>query len=236
MTIGSICLQPVGWAKRSVPTRPHHPASPALFAKRSLNVARIAAPIDRENPFRDETVEGAMRPLAHPRHEPMFHRVEMDVVHVAFQIGVVADGMLPIATLPQPTFSLRGFARRAARLLGQSSRETCLQDAPTRRVIGITCWHRPNCMQMVRQNTNRDRLERITRLDHPIDPAQFINVLYQQIARSVSERDREKEHTAFDFGATISGHRGIPLAAIRGAGTKRWARFALPTLQSGAAA
>ncbi len=48
------------------------------------------------------------------RDVAVLHRIEVDVVQVGGEIPVVADGVLPIATLPYPWLALR----RAA--VGQS--------------------------------------------------------------------------------------------------------------------
>ena len=41
-----------------------------------------------------------MRPLGNFGYISMLHGIEVDIVHMALQIGVVADGVLPIAALP----------------------------------------------------------------------------------------------------------------------------------------
>ena len=40
-------------------------------------------------------METAMRPVAHARHKPVLDRIEMDVIDVALEIGVVTNGVLP---------------------------------------------------------------------------------------------------------------------------------------------
>ena len=42
-----------------------------------------------------------MRPVADVRDKPMFHGIEMNVIHVPLEILFVADRMFPKAPLPQ---------------------------------------------------------------------------------------------------------------------------------------
>ena len=48
----------------------------------------------------------AMWPIGYARDMSMFHRIEMNVIDMAFKIGVGANGMLPIAALPDSFFPL----------------------------------------------------------------------------------------------------------------------------------
>jgi hypothetical protein len=43
----------------------------------------------------------------------MFHRIVMDVINVPLEIGIVTNGVLPIAALPDAFFPLRDFAYRS---------------------------------------------------------------------------------------------------------------------------
>jgi hypothetical protein len=61
---------------------------------------------------------------------------------------------------------------------------------------------------MIRQDTDRDRLKRAALLNRSIDTSQTINVLHQQVVRSLGENDREEKYTPFDLGSDVSGHGG----------------------------
>jgi len=50
--------------------------------------------------LRNMPMETAERPVGDASHQPVFHRVVMDVIDVPFEIDVVADGMLPTTALP----------------------------------------------------------------------------------------------------------------------------------------
>ena len=45
-------------------------------------------------------MKAAMRPVDDPADMTMLHWIEVNIVDVPFEIGVVADRMFPIAALP----------------------------------------------------------------------------------------------------------------------------------------
>jgi hypothetical protein len=59
-----------------------------------------AAPIPRQHSTSDIAVKAAMRPIANLKCMSVLHGIEVNIVDMALQIGIVANGMLPIATLP----------------------------------------------------------------------------------------------------------------------------------------
>ena len=80
------------------------------LAKCNAVYRNIAGPILRINATLDHAMKGRMRPVAHPRHETMLDRVDMDVVDMPREIGLVTGGALPIAPLPDATFAFGGTA------------------------------------------------------------------------------------------------------------------------------
>lgn len=82
----------------------------ARLTEFSLIVPNVAAPVFRQNSVPHVAMKRGVRPVAHPRDQTVLHRVEMNVIHVPFEIAFVANGVFPEAALPQ-----RGFAVRAAR-------------------------------------------------------------------------------------------------------------------------
>ena len=82
-------------------------------------------------------------------------------------------------------------------------------------------------MQVIGQDTDRDRLKWTSLLYRPVNLTQAINLIYQQVARSLSKNDREEEHVA--LGATVLRHDALYHAR------RWWARgevAPLPTLRS----
>ena len=46
-----------------------------------------------------------MRPIPDPRQQPVLDRVDVDVVDMTSEVVLVANGVLPIAPLPDAAFS-----------------------------------------------------------------------------------------------------------------------------------
>ncbi len=77
-----------------------------LFAKRTFNIAHIASPVLGKQPSLYITVEAAVRPIGDTRDVAMLHRIEMDVIDMAFVICLISNGMLPVTPLPNTLFPL----------------------------------------------------------------------------------------------------------------------------------
>ena len=54
----------------------------------------------------DMAMETAMRPIGYARDVSVLHRIEMNVVDMAFKIRVITNRVLPIATLPDALLPL----------------------------------------------------------------------------------------------------------------------------------
>jgi hypothetical protein len=46
-------------------------------------------------------MEARLRPMAHLRHVPMFHRVPMDVIDMPVEVHLITDEMFPESMLPE---------------------------------------------------------------------------------------------------------------------------------------
>ena len=66
---------------------------------------RIAGPIRRTDAEPHHAVKRRMRPIHDARDVAVLHRIEMDVVNMALEIRLMADCVLPIATLPDPSLA-----------------------------------------------------------------------------------------------------------------------------------
>jgi hypothetical protein len=70
----------------------------------------IASPIVGVYSDLHHTMKRRIRPIQHPRHQPMLDRVDMDVIEVTRKIVLVANGMFPITPLPDPGLRFGGAA------------------------------------------------------------------------------------------------------------------------------
>jgi hypothetical protein len=107
--------------------------------------------------------------------------IEVDVVDVALQVGIIANGMLPIATLPNSALAPADLARTARSIAGKSAGKSSLDQAPAQRKIRIAFRQRPNRMQVIRQNSDCDSLERITPLYGRIDAPEPVDVPHKGV-------------------------------------------------------
>jgi hypothetical protein len=76
----------------------------------ATRLANLISPILGQQSLRDVTMKAAVRPIAHLRYMSMLHRIEVDVVDVALQVGIISNGMFPIATLPNSPLTVADLA------------------------------------------------------------------------------------------------------------------------------
>jgi hypothetical protein len=98
------------------------------FSERACYVADIATPVSWQQSTRDITTEAAMWPVAHAGCISVLYWIEMNVIDMAREVSVVADGMLPIATLPNSLVAFRDLAGAPPCICGKPAGETALDD------------------------------------------------------------------------------------------------------------
>jgi hypothetical protein len=146
-----------------------------------------------------------MRPIGYARDVPMLHWIEMNVVDMALKIGVIANRMLPISTLPNTLLSLVDLAC-GSRPRIEAARKAALDQAPTRREIGVIFRQRPNCVNVIGQDANPDRFEWTPLVDSSVNLPQAINLIDQKVARPFGENNREKENATLYFSSNVPRH------------------------------
>ncbi len=171
-------------------------------------------------------MKAAMRPVDNTRDMSVLDRIEMDIVDIALQIGIIANGVLPIATLPDALLSLARLAC-GSRQGGKAAREAALDQAPAGGKISVSFRQCPNRVNVIGQDADRDGFEWAALLDGSIDNSQSINLVHQQPARPVGENDGEEENAAFEFRSDVSWHEQSSCTKM--VGTPR--RAALSTLR-----
>ncbi len=73
-----------------------------------LILHEIAVPVLWQYTATHEAVKRGIRPVAHAGNQPMLDGIEMDMVDMSLEIPLVANCMLPEATLPQRNLSSGG--------------------------------------------------------------------------------------------------------------------------------
>ena len=89
----------------------------------------------------------------------MLDGIEVNIVDVACQIFVAADGMFPVAALPNSLLALSDFTRRSFSIGRKPARKFALDEAPPERKVGFVRGQRLDRVEMVRQHADREGLE-----------------------------------------------------------------------------
>src|SRR5689334_19173347 len=87
-------------------------------------------------------------------HKPVLHWIEMHVIDVPLEIGLVADRVLPKAPLPKHKFTV-ALTRDRHTGGNKGVRETRLDALPATGEIGVALRQSPNRMQVVREYYDR---------------------------------------------------------------------------------
>ena len=88
------------------------------------------------------------RPIVDIGHEPVFHRVRVDVFDMRREVVRVGDHVLPEPALPDPAFA-RAPAGHGIRLSRQAAREARLDAPPSTRKVRVAFGQGPDAMQVV---------------------------------------------------------------------------------------
>jgi hypothetical protein len=130
--------------------------------------------------FEIATIRG-MRPILGLIHKPMLHRVEMDVIHMPLQIGLVADRMFPVTPLPDSTLAPFVSHTAAALVIRDAEAEIALDPLPAGREIRVSLRQPPDPVHVLRQHDPSQRRERTPRPLPRDTPAQQIDLAHEQI-------------------------------------------------------
>jgi hypothetical protein len=105
---------------RAVPTRTSV-AEVWLLPIFAGEIYSLAAPIALQVAPCNIMLETAVRPITDPADQPVLDGVEMNVIDVPLEIGIISDCMLPIPPLPQASLAFDDLAGRARDIDGQTS-------------------------------------------------------------------------------------------------------------------
>ncbi len=100
-----------------------------------------------------------MRPVRGVGDEAVFHRVEMNVVHMEGVILVIADGVFPETALPDGAFALAGAAGGNGLAGGDFAGEVHLDGLPADGEIGVARRESPKAMEVIGEDHARVDVE-----------------------------------------------------------------------------
>jgi hypothetical protein len=173
----------------------------------------VAAPIDRIVPEPSPTMKARPRPMARLGDQFVTHRVVMDIVGMSLQIDLVANRMLPKASLPDAPPSLAP-DRIATRLfqaakLKPVAREFSLEPTPAIRIRAIAGRQGPQAMQMIRQLRDRQHRHRLAQDATSKNAAQQTtsSMVGEQCRATIRHHGEEIRPTRHEI-SPIIGHAG----------------------------
>ena len=142
----------------------------------------------------------------------------MDVIDVRFQVVVIRDAAFPEAMLPDASLASCDPHRRTILASGQSAAEARFDSRPSPRIVGIAVRQPPEAMQVIRQDDDRDHIERLCRTCNTERRTEIVDAIHQQASTPLQQIHGEEECPAWHGFAAISWHasacRGRDLADI----------------------
>jgi len=147
-----------------------------------------------------------MRPIHHTRHQPMFDRVEMEIIQMAPQIIFIPHGVLPESPLPDAPLTLLRPTGTNALHRRQCPRKSGLDPPPAVGIIRIALRQLPHRMQMIGQHYQAQIDKGSTFPFIPECSFQMLDALHQQIEMPVGDGHGEKERPTRHTVATLVGH------------------------------
>ena len=133
-----------------------------------------------------------MLPIAHPRHEPVLHRIDKAIFDMPRVIGFIPEEVFPKSPLPNTALAARLAHVAQTFLLRKLFCEARFDQSPAQGKISIFRRKRPYCMNMIRQDDESVDDERVV-LPRPLHGlAQSINAIDKQGLPTLKKIDREK--------------------------------------------
>ena len=133
-----------------------------------------------------------MRPIGGKSNVAVLDRIEMDVIEMAVQIVLVPDQMFPIASLPNPTFTLPDPRPTPVLITCNVPRKPGLDLRPAHGKVIIPGRQGPQAMQVFEEYDDGVELERSRTARRHERSTQGVDVLDQHCRATFGQVDREK--------------------------------------------
>ena len=147
-----------------------------------------------------------MRPFANRRDMPMLDWIDMDVIDVRFQVVVIRDAAFPEAMLPDASLASCDPHRRTILASGQSAAEARFDSRPSPRIVGIAVRQPPEAMLVIRQDDDRDHVERLCCTSNAERRTEIVDAIHQQASTPLQQIHGEEECPAWHGFSAISWH------------------------------
>ena len=141
------------------------------------------------------------------RGDPVLDGVEGNVIHVGRVVGVIADRVFPISTLPDTGFTLAYERRASVSRMRDAAGKQRLDRSPTGRKIGVAGRQSPHAMEMVRQNDEGVDMKWPGPPRFSNGVAQGVDFGHQKMGAPIEQIDREEITASRDSVAAVVRHR-----------------------------
>src|SRR5262249_10582550 len=168
----------------------------------------------RQDPLLHIAVQRSEGPRTRRRYQPMLDRVEVNIICASLEIALIADGVLPKATLPQRI--LTALVRRKRQVFRHDRfGELRLDHLPAAREITIAGRQSEDRVQVFWQHDDCGNCKWLARLRLSKRGAEKINMIDKRSQSPVPQADREEESAPGNKVSPISNHgqTRMPFAA-----------------------
>ena len=166
-----------------------------------------STPILRQNTLPCVAMERRMRPFVDLHHEPMFDRIEMNIIDMPYQVRLIPDGVLPITPLPKTVFTAP-VARSSAATLGEEAGEQTFAALPTSRKIDLVARQRHKDVQMIGKHNDGIHRKRTLMSRHTKCISQQVDGFDERAGSSIRKCSGKKERAARHKISSIADHVG----------------------------
>ncbi len=154
-------------------------------------------------------MKGRIRPISHPRDQPMPNRIKMHVFDMPSEIVPVTYRVLPISPLPKRVFTAPISNKRNTRRNNRAGKTT-LYPPPTVRIVHIILRQRNHGVQMLRQHHNSIDRERRGLFRDPKRRSQSVDMIHQHCRPTIRQSNRKEICPARHAAPPISHHGLYP--------------------------
>jgi hypothetical protein len=142
-------------------------------------VQNPSRPVVRQQAIGDIPVKAGMGPITKRRYQSVLERFGVDVIYVAFHIGIIRYQVFPVSALPNALLASGYLARTARFRRLKISGKAGLDQTPAQRIIRIAFGQAPDGMQVIRQDADRQSLEGVFALHPTVCRPQSIDMFHQ---------------------------------------------------------
>ena len=134
----------------------------------------------------------------------MLDRIEVDVIHMVLEVGVVADQVFPIAALPKTALATPRTAGVDAFTQRHPSRKALLDEHEPACKVGIVSWQGHQHMQVLRQDHDGVQNEGMACAHLPEAVSERLYMIQQDMTLALGSIERKEVGPTGDIGTSVA--------------------------------